>query len=1528
MNQNLKHSLFVSFVAFLTLGWLAGLCGPGVACAAASADDPNLADDDETSPLFINEVMAVNSLITDPQGHYEDWIELYNSSDNPVDVGGMYLTDDANAPAKWQFPTNKPTVTTIPAKGFLAIWADGDTTAAGLHAGLRLAADGDAVYLFAADANTMLDSVEFGAQMPNVSYGRYPDGSGEWQFLGFPSPGGPNIQIYEGDVSEVKFSHERGIYDQPFQLTLTCDTPDAIIFYSTDGGEPYREGGRAAIGKVYSAPLTINKTTCLRVRAIKPGWRPSPPAAQTYLFLAAVPRQSTGAPGFPSAWGGMTADYQMDPRVTNGHEQEILDGLKSLPTWSIVMTADDIFGASRGIYSNASGRGSAWERPASLEVIWPDGKKGCQANCGIRMYGDVGRQDPYKKKTFRLFFKGIYGQTTLRYPLFGDDAVDEFDQLILRANFNDGYPFGQHKTQFIRDEYARRLQLALGQPAAHGRFVHLYINGTYWGMYNPVERPDASFDSRYLGGEKEDWDVYKTAAPMGDSTMDSWNGLMSAANSSVRTNDGYQRLQGNNPDGTPNPNYVNYLDIDNYIDYMIINHFVGNTDWPHKNYYAAMNHVNSTGFKCFCWDTEWVMDLVVGHGLDSPLTENVLGSTSGIAQPYGQLRNNPEFRLRFADHVHKAFFNGGPLYVDPARPQWDPAHPEQNRPAAAYAELAKSIEKSVLGESARWGDIGDNVPHTKTQWEAERDYLLNTYMVQRSNIVMGQFRNAGLYPSIDAPVFQINGTYQHGGHAAPGAKLSMTGGVSTWYTLDGTDPRAASQGTTPGTTGSGTLVAENAAKRVLVPTGPVDNAWRGGQAFDDSAWKSVSGSPGGVGFERSTGYESFISLDLGAEMYNKQGTCYIRIPFTLSREPTTLDSVQLRVRYDDGFIAYLNGVEVVRRNFTGEPAWNSVASVANPDSAAIAFEDILLPNGRDCLKKGDNVLALQALNQTAASSDFLISVMLVTSEAETPTGMPANAARYSSPVTLTASTRVKARSLAGTTWSALNEAVYSVGPVAESLRISEIMYHPLDSGHPNDPNTEYIELTNIGSSTINLNLVRFTKGIDFTFPSFELPAGGYCLVVKDRALWVETQNLASLQLPIVGQYAGSLNNGGERLELVDAAGAVIESFEYDDNWFDLTDGMGFSLTLKSPQTADVNNLSDKSLWRPSAEMGGSPGTDDSGQVPELGSIVINELLANSQGVGPDWIELYNTTNQAIDVGGWYLSDDANDLTKYRIAAGTKIAAGGYLVLYENKHFGNTADPGCKEPFALSADGETLYLHSGSGGVLTGYSAQEKFDASEPGVTLGRWQKSTGSYNFVALSKPTPGKANAEPVVGPVVISEIFYHPADGEDSEFVELLNISTSPVTLYDATRKAPWQFTDDGGIELLFPADTPITLPAGGYLVLVKDLAAFNARFTVPAGVPVVAWSIGWLSDSGEKLQLSRPGDEDSDGARPWLRVDRVVYGTGSQPQNYAGGVDPWPATADGQGKSLSRKDPHAYGNDAENWQAADPSPGRANP
>jgi len=200
----------------------------------------------------------------------------------------------------------------------------------------------------------------------------------------------------------------------------------------------------------------------------------------------------------------------------------------------------------------------------------------------------------------------------------------------------------------------------------------------------------------------------------------------------------------------------------------------------------------------------------------------------------------------------------------------------------------------------------------------------------------------------------------------------------------------------------------------------------------------------------------------------------------------------------------------------------------------------------------------------------------------------AHATMNSGPVVLTESTQVKARVLSGV-WSAVHDAVFAVGPVMESLRISEIMYHPADTGSPDDPNTEYIELTNVGTETINLKLARFTNGIDFTFPSFELDPGKCCLVVKDATAF-ETKYGPGL--PVAGQYTGSLANDGERIELIDAIGATIQSFKYEDDWYDNTDGQGYSLISVNPASADSEELSQMDAWRASTQIGGSPGDLD------------------------------------------------------------------------------------------------------------------------------------------------------------------------------------------------------------------------------------------------------------------------------------------------------------------------------------------------
>jgi hypothetical protein len=289
--------------------------------------------------------------------------------------------------------------------------------------------------------------------------------------------------------------------------------------------------------------------------------------------------------------------------------------------------------------------------------------------------------------------------------------------------------------------------------------------------------------------------------------------------------------------------------------------------------------------------------------------------------------------------------------------------------------------------------------------------------------------------------------------------------------------------------------------------------------------------------------------------------------------------------------------------------------------------------------------------------------------------------------------------------------------------------------------------------------------------------------------------------------------------------------------------------------------------------------------------------------------------------------------KYRIPDGTTIDPNKYIVFYEDAHFNNPADPCCLIPFALSENGDKACLSSplDPNGMLTGYRDVEDFGASRTNVSFGRYYKSsTGNFNFVAMDYNTPDANNAYPKVGPVVINEIMYNPATGnQNEEYIELHNITGTKVTLYRFEGKnTPWKFTD--GIDYTFSGSQPYaTIRPNSYLMVVKDLAAFITRYgSMPFGVQVFEGYSGRLSNAGERLQIGMPGDIDKYGTRYYIRIDRVNYSDGSHPEDCPGGVDLWPIGADGLGKSLSRRDPNDYGNDVINWEAAIPSPGVANP
>ncbi len=1157
----------------------------------AQGTDPNNGADfpDTLLPLRLNEILARNDTdIDDGFGNREDWIEIHNPNAVAVNLDGYYLTDNAGLLTKWNFPA-----VSIPAGGYLIVFASGkDTTDPGgaPHTNFQLAADGEFLAIVRPGGSTIDDSFApaFPEQFTDIAYG-LPAAGGPPVFFESSTPGSANnAAAYPGVVKDTNFSIDRGFYDAPFDLSITSDTPGATVRYTTDGSKP-----TATTGTIYSGPIPITTTTNVRAAAFLNDWLPTNVDTHTYIFVDDVAVQPSDPPGWPAIWGSIPegtvpSDYEMDPRVVDDvlgiAQHTIRDALLDIPAVSVTMPQASVTGGD-GIYTNPRSRN---ERECAFEYIHPDGTPGFQEDCSIVPHGNSSR-NPFRmqKHSLRVTFTSQYGTPKLRYPLFPESEIEEFNKLVLRACFTDSWALaswssGRYRpndSMYIRDVWMKDSLKAMGHPSSHGNFVHLYVNGLYFGLHNLTERLEDDFYADHLGGEKEDWQQFSdfSGAPS------RWTAMMSVLNSNIASDAVYQSA-------------MDYIDVDNYIDYCLLHFYADSEDWPHHNGYAAANAISGDGkFRFFVWDQEIALD---------KFSWNRYGDSRGGGAPFQRLRLNEEFRLRFADRVQMHLFNGGAL--------------SEEASIARFLKRCTEIDKAIHAESARWGDVqattpygntagssndidNDNYPPTinnpiyftrEQHWVAERDNVVGHYIPtlhdeSDSRSIVNELRSSNLFPSIDAPVFA-----QHGGVVPTGHTLGVTAEAGQiYYTLDGSDPREAGGAINPG---AGSLAGGSILDTFLdfeangwrfLDTGadlgasdsPVTASnWRHPD-FDDSSWGTGQAM---LGYGGITGGTINQTVSFGPESADKFITTYARQSFDVTNA-SDYTELSIGVKRDDGALVYLNGVEIARTNMpAGAIASSTLASSAagsSSESAVNSFSYTLQPGD---LIEGENVVAVEVHQSAVGSSDLGIDVEI---KATRPNP-------GASGVTLTESTTLRARALNNGEWSALTEADFIVGTAAGAgnLVVSELMYNPPGASE----DTEWIELMNISAGPLDLSEASFV-GIDYAFPlGTVLPAGGHLVVAKNPAAFAAAYPaFAGTLAP--GSFADtSLSNSGEEVALLDSTGADIVRFTYNDRapWPTAPDGDGASLVLIAPET-DPDHTSPAN-WRASANFGGSPGGTD------------------------------------------------------------------------------------------------------------------------------------------------------------------------------------------------------------------------------------------------------------------------------------------------------------------------------------------------
>ena len=999
-----------------------------------------------------------------------------------------------------------------------------------------------------------------------------------------PTPGAENHTGTIGIVADTRFSVDRGYFDQPFAVEITTETKDAEIWFTLDGSVPSSENDASVR---HTRPLRIDETTTLRAIATLEGHESSNVDTQTFLFIDEIARQPAAPPGLPTSWsGGFRADYEVDLDVVD-HAIEgysFREALRSIPSVSIVMPHEDLFGSSRGIYYHS---GQKSERGASIEFIDLDGegKDSFQVDAGVRIHGLTSRRHTFTPKhSIRVNFKSEHGPRKLRREIFPDTDVDRFDQFVLKGLSTDTWPvedgwnlpavpgarrWYRERAQYLREQWMKDAVRAMGQPAAHGYFVHVYLNGLYWGLYNLTERCTDSFHSEHFGGEREDYDVIRDFAEIHSGDKGAWNELFGLASTGVQTNAAYYRLEGRDPRGERDENLPVYHDVDNLIDYMIVHICAGADDWPNHNWWAGRRRgPDSGGFRFYPWDQEISNNDNNIHGWTSWRSRyELVNAPNSPAYLYDALRRNLLFQRRFGDRVHRHLFSTGGALT--------PAENDRR-----WMARATEIDQAIVGESARWGDHRRAHPYRReTDWLTEqawiRDYWSEIHPVQ-----VERFRNVGLYPLVDAPFFTTPaGRFEE--YVEIRLDASRDEGAITYYTLDGSDPIA--PGDKPSDTAielgaaiHATFISESSRGAYLVPQDDRAAASWTTIDFNDGDWATGTAA---LGYDTAETYDEYFTTDLDAEMREINATVYVRLPFEIEQLPD-VSGLFLRVRYDDGIIAYLNGTEIARANAPEDPGWDSSASAIHPDGDAIVFESFDVTKLAHLLRPGRNVLALHGLNLGTTSSDFLLSARFSVTDSVDAT------------IPLSETTTIRSRTCHTGRWSALAEATYFRDI---PLRITEIHYHP-----PESEEHEFLELKNIGREPIDLNDLRLEGAIEHAFheEDSEAPAlpllepGGVVLVLENPAAFFEKHDFATIERLIgngiiAGPWNGRLSNRGEEIRLVGAHGEVLLRAAYDDDWLPETDGGGASLEIVD-EFAHPDSWSLRESWRASETPDGTP----------------------------------------------------------------------------------------------------------------------------------------------------------------------------------------------------------------------------------------------------------------------------------------------------------------------------------------------------
>ena len=1202
------------------------------------------------APL-ITEFLASNfGGLADEDGARPDWIEIHNPDAAAVDLSGWTLTDNASLPARWTFPP----VTLAPG-GYLIVFASGKDRAvpgSPLHTNFSLTAGGEYLAMFPPGALTPSSawSPAYPAQSVDVSYGLTGNAAGAPSaYFPTPTPGAPNVPS-DAPAEAVVFSLRSRTFTSPATLAVSLYTasPTTAIYYTTNRTVP------TTASTPYTGPVTVGASTRIRARAYEAGRPAGPVTSETYLMLDAA------AAAFTSP---------LPIVLTHNFGSGTLANDAVVPASMMVFTPMPPDNLARLTDLPATATPVSLERRGSTTAAAP------KHSMTLELWNETNED-----RNLPLLGMPSDSDWVLHAPYEFDRSLIRND-LIYRLS-NDAGRYAS-RTQFV--EHFHNID------NAPGGMVNGAISATadYFGIYSLQERitrGDARVDIEKItpadntvpavqGGyllkiDRRGTDVGIAAAGFSSGTGTLGPTWVDPKETSPRPDQVVTPAQKtwvvNNLNAMwdamraanfldPVNGYAKFVDVVPTVDNHILNTAARNLDalrlsaYWHKPRYGKWTAGP-------LWDFDRAMGSadqrenspVTWSGLATPATAGDFGTDFFHYTWYNEMFRNPDFWQQWVDRLDVM-----------RQTSLSTAHVMAVIDGLSAPLAAGGASNPVSRNFQRWSAMPPraataSAPGTNGTWPGEIAWL-KTWWTQRLAFMDGQFMRP-------ATSDLTPGVVPAGSTVGLTSPSTSTSGVKIYYTTDGTDPRPAATERYPqaGVTTVTTLMPETSSVRTIVPVADIGTSWQGLDLnnngnplddFDDSLWRTnAPGTLNGVGYDDITtaGQTSFLPAigvrlyttanPAGAEtpantMRNHNASCYLRMPFTLTAAQIAAIAapavLTLEMRSDDGFVAFVNGVEVARDLAPAALAWNSntapnaapfTDSMGNPlaparvDSEALAWTRHPISGFAHLLKAGHNVLAIHGLNSSVTSNDALFAARIVLLTPPPPYMPPvaASAQLYPDRITISGPVVITSRTLSpnlpsdppttagggtgavpnGTGWSAPRRDVYLPGTVpanSGNLAITEILYHPgppsaaeLAAGYLQANDFEFIRLTNTGSQPLNLTGLRFSAGIAFTQAldiSSHLPVGGSVVIVENRKAFV--MRYGNLW-PILGEFSGTLDDAGETLVLVDANSLAIADLTYDDAapWPVDADA-GKSLIYTGGNPANSFN------WRASLDIGGS-----------------------------------------------------------------------------------------------------------------------------------------------------------------------------------------------------------------------------------------------------------------------------------------------------------------------------------------------------